>query len=111
MGSAVIRPKLSPTQRALMQRMRDAAEPLARRPGGYWTCPSVAAVGESDAEDAIPDWWASTSSVLALERRGLLVRRGLAPEAWRDQFDLTPLGLGAIARARGVTPASAQIAS
>ena len=61
--------KLSPTQEALLERMK-IWPTLERRPGGFWTgqgVPEVARYGKP-----IPEWWVATGTVTALLNSGIL---------------------------------------
>jgi hypothetical protein len=48
---------------------------LVRAPGGFWTyarCPVGRVIRDGSMEFPVPDWYVTTHTVKALERRGLI---------------------------------------
>lgn len=72
--------KLSPTQQAVIARLREEPTGQLRRiPGGFWTTPSTPRNARG-----VPEWWVYVQTVHALEKLGWLVRQWEYQEEWRD---------------------------
>lgn len=61
---------LSPEMVEVVGRMRAAGGRLVRWPGGFWTTPGQPT--RSSTPYDVPVWYASTGTVQALARRGLI---------------------------------------
>jgi hypothetical protein len=88
-SSLVKKPTVS--QYVLLRRMLGADRRAFRLPGGFWTVEGVA-VSQKSGVGQVPDWSASTSTVMSAERAGFIARAMKWPEAWRDERVLTPAG-------------------
>lgn len=69
----------SKTQQQVIDKLTETGSHLVRLHGGFWTYD-----GCGLNERGIPAWWISTGTVMAMERKGLLVRTGFYVEDWKD---------------------------
>lgn len=78
--------RVSFVQQQVISKLCETQSFLVRLPGGFWTYDGcgVNAAG-------IPNWWAATATVWAMERKGLLVRSWFYVEDWKDHRHLPTL--------------------
>lgn len=78
--------KPSKTQLALIARMLETGQPVVRWPGGFW---ATKGTPEAKGKTGVPSWCVGTQTVMAMDRAGLLKRKNVHPEHWRDERELT----------------------
>ncbi len=76
--------KLSPTQQETVDKMKAHGGKLVRLLGGFWTYPGCSSRASGFTGAEIPDWYTSTPTVKALEKKGVIERTHEYPEEWKD---------------------------
>ena len=84
--------KPSASQLVALEKMAASSGRIFRLPGGFWSVEGV-----SLNERKVPSWYASTNTVMSMQRAGLVQRAMAFPEDWKDDRILTPEGERAVA--------------
>jgi hypothetical protein len=79
---------VSPTQLDVIGKLAETGSFLHYLHGGFWTYDGCGANAAG-----IPNWWVTSQTVQAMERKGLLVRDGFYVEAWKDHRSLPKPGV------------------